>query len=77
MLALVPGFDEKFLANPANGFAKSAFLDSWETLVPKHTKLELVKIPDARMLVLDDQPKQADDAIAKFVEQVGRVKSGR
>ena len=77
VLALVPGFDEKFLANPANGFAKSAFLDSWETLVPKHTKLELVKIPDARMLVLDDQPKQADDAIAKFVEQVGRVKSGR
>ena len=77
VLALVPGFDEKFLADPANGFAKTAFLDSWEILVPKHPKLELVKIPDARMLVLDDQPKQADDAIAKFVEQVGRVKSGR
>jgi pimeloyl-ACP methyl ester carboxylesterase len=72
VLALVPGFDEKFLANPGNGFAKAAFLDSWETLVPEHPKLELVKIPDARMLVLDDQPKRADDAIAKFVEQVGR-----
>jgi pimeloyl-ACP methyl ester carboxylesterase len=74
VLALVPGFDEKFLANPANVFAKSAFLDSWETLVPKHPKIELVKIPDSRMLVLDDQPKLADDAIAKFVGQLDLAK---
>ena len=71
VLALVPGFDEKFLADPANGFAKPAFLDSWETLVPKHPQLELVKIPNARMLVLDDQPKAADDAIAVFVKKIG------
>jgi len=71
-LALVPGFDEKFLSNPANGFAKTAFLDSWETLVPRHPKLELVKIPDARMLVLDDQPKLADEAIATFVGKVSQ-----
>lgn len=70
VLALVPGFDEKFLAEPANSFAKPAFLDSWETLVPKHHKLELVKIPNARMLVLDDQPKVTDDAIARFVSSL-------
>jgi len=70
VLALVPGFDEKFLADPANGFAKPAFLDSWETLVPKHPQLELVKIPNARMLVLDDQPTAADDAIAAFVKKI-------
>ncbi|OLD27232.1 MAG: hypothetical protein AUJ04_04540 [Acidobacteria bacterium 13_1_40CM_3_55_6] len=70
VLALVPGFDEKFLADPANSFAKPAFLDSWETLVPKHPQLELVKIPSARMLVLDDQPKTADDAIATFVGKI-------
>jgi pimeloyl-ACP methyl ester carboxylesterase len=69
VLTLVPGFDEKFLADPANSFAKPAFLDSWETLVPKHPQLELVKIPNARMLVLDDQPNAADDAIAKFVKR--------
>ena len=68
VLALVPGFDEKFLADPANGFAKPAFLDSWETLVPKHPQLELVKIPNARMLVLDDQPQAADEAIAAFMK---------
>jgi len=71
VLALVPGFDEKFLADPANGFAKPSFVDSWETLVPKHPQLELVKIPNARMLVLDDQPKAADDAIAAFVKRIG------
>ena len=74
VLALVPGFDGKFLADPANSFAKIAFLDSWESLVPKHPKLELVKIPDARMLVLEDQPKLADDAIAMFVARVNKVK---
>jgi hypothetical protein len=67
-------FDEKFLANPANGFAKSAFLDSWEILVPKHPKLELVKIPDSRMLVLDDQPKLADDAITRFIGKLDHTK---
>ena len=70
VLALVPGFDEKFLADPLNGFAKPAFLDSWETLVPKHPQLELVKISNARMLVLDDQPKAADEAIAAFVRKI-------
>lgn len=72
VLALVPGFDEKFLVDPANGFAKPSFLDSWETLVPKHPQLELVKIPNARMLVLDDEPKVADDAIAMFVGRVSK-----
>jgi pimeloyl-ACP methyl ester carboxylesterase len=70
VLSLVPGFDEKFLADPANGFAKPAFLDSWETLVPKHPQLELVKIPNARLLVLDDQPQLADQAIAAFIQRI-------
>jgi pimeloyl-ACP methyl ester carboxylesterase len=71
VLALVPGFDEKFLADPANGFAKPSFLDSWETLIPKHPLLEIIKIPNARMLVLDDQPQAADDAINAFVKKIG------
>ena len=77
VLALVPGFDEKFLADPANGFAKPAFLDSWETLVPKNPQLELVKIPNARMLVLDDQPKFADETIARFIERIGKLQEGQ
>lgn len=70
VLALVPGFDEKFLADSANSFAKPAFLDSWETLVPKNSLLEIVKIPNARMLMLDDQPKETDDAIEAFIKRV-------
>lgn len=70
ILALVPTFDEKFLADPANAFAKPSFLDSWETIVPKHPMLELVKISNARMLVLDDQPQAADEAIAAFMKKI-------
>jgi pimeloyl-ACP methyl ester carboxylesterase len=77
VLALIPGFDEKFLADPANSFAKLSFVNSWETLIPKNPKLQLVKIPYARLLVLEDQPEKADDAIATFVEQAGKPQKGR
>lgn len=76
VLVLIAGFDEKYLADPANRFTKMAYVDSWETLIPKHPKVKLVKIPDARLLVLEDQPKLADDAITQFVEQVVKAHSG-
>ena len=76
VLALIPGFDEKFLADPANSFTKMVYVDSWETLMPKNSKVKLVKIPDARLLVLEDQPKLADDAITLFVEQAVKAHSG-
>jgi pimeloyl-ACP methyl ester carboxylesterase len=72
VLALIPGFDEQFLANPANGFAKG-LLNTWLTVVPKHPLIQLVQIPEARLLILDDQPQQTDDAIAAFVAKVGAV----
>jgi len=68
VLALIPGFNEKFLADPANSFYKMSFQDSWEPL-SKNPLLRRISIPDARALVLDDQPKLADEAIAKFVRQ--------
>jgi pimeloyl-ACP methyl ester carboxylesterase len=75
VLVLVAGFDEKYLADPANSFTKMAYVDSWETLIPKHPKVKLVKIQDARLLVLEDQPKLADDAITLFVEQAVKIHS--
>ncbi|MBD0371025.1 MAG: alpha/beta hydrolase [Pyrinomonadaceae bacterium] len=77
VLALIPTFDEKFLADPLNSFAKTAIIGSWDTLAPRHPKLELVKIPNARMLVLEDQPRLADETIATFVQQVGKTQAGR
>ena len=70
VLALIPGFDDKYLADPANSGMKTAYIDRWENLNPKPSKLQLAKVPNARILVLDDQPKQADDAVIKFVEQI-------
>ena len=75
VLAVIPNFDEKFLANPTNSFTKTSFVDPWEPLASKQPKLELVKIPDARLLVLEDQPNQADDAIAMFVAKMEGSKS--
>lgn len=69
LLALVPGFNEKFLAGPANGFYKISFQDSWEPL-SKNPQVQRISIPDARALILEDQPKLTDDAIATFIEKL-------
>jgi len=70
VLALVPMFDEAFLADPANAFTKLAYVDSWDRLLPQNPQLTLAKIPNARLLVLADEPLAADNAIAGFVTKI-------
>jgi pimeloyl-ACP methyl ester carboxylesterase len=71
VLALKPGFNPTLLADPAYGWFKASFQDRWDA-VPKNPRLELITIPDARALMLDDQPTQTDRAIAAFVEANSR-----
>ncbi len=70
ILVLAPGFDEKYLADPANTFAKVAYVDLWDTLIPKNQNVEVVKVPNARLMVLDDQPARSDEAIARFTDHL-------
>jgi pimeloyl-ACP methyl ester carboxylesterase len=67
VLALVPGFNEKTLADPANSWFKAAFQDAWQGFT-KNPCLQMVTIPNARALILDDQPSLADGSIAAFVD---------
>ena len=67
LLALIPGFNEKLLADPAAAWFKASFQDAWDRL-PWSPSVQVVTIPDARALILDDQPAMADRAIAAFVE---------
>jgi len=66
LLALRPGFNEKFLADPANSWYKTSFQDAWDAF-SKDPRIQVVTIPNARALLLDDQPKLTDEAIATFV----------
>jgi pimeloyl-ACP methyl ester carboxylesterase len=66
LLAVIPGFNETFLADPANSFYKMAFQSSWEAL-SRNPQIQLLTIPNARVLLLDDQPKLIDEAISTFV----------
>jgi pimeloyl-ACP methyl ester carboxylesterase len=72
MLLLSPGFDEKYLADPANTFAKLAYVTSWETLAPQNNKLEVAKIPNSRLLVFDDQPQASEEAVASFLKRLAK-----
>jgi hypothetical protein len=63
LLALRPGFNGQLLADPASSWYKTSFQDSWDAF-SKNPRIQVVTIPNARALILDDQPKLADDAIA-------------
>jgi pimeloyl-ACP methyl ester carboxylesterase len=71
LLALRPGFNEKVLADPANSWYKASFQDSWDAFA-KNSRIQLLTIPKARALILDDQPKMTDDAIAAFVGHISK-----
>jgi pimeloyl-ACP methyl ester carboxylesterase len=66
LLALRPGFNGKLLADPANSWYKTSFQDAWDAF-SKNPRIQVVTIPNARALLLDDQPKLTDEAIATFV----------
>ena len=65
LLALRPGFNEQFLADPAHAFFKMAFQDGWDTF-SKNSHIQVITIPNARALILDDQNKLSNDAITAF-----------
>ena len=66
---LKPGFNETLFSNPAFGWFKASFQDGWSGY-PRNPRVELTTIPDARALILDDQPALADNAIATFVSRL-------
>jgi pimeloyl-ACP methyl ester carboxylesterase len=66
LLAIRPGFNEKLLADPANRWYKTSFQDVWDAF-SKNPQIKVVTIANARALLLDDQPKLTDEAIATFV----------
>jgi pimeloyl-ACP methyl ester carboxylesterase len=65
VLLLNPGFNEPLLSNPTYGWFKAYFKDNW-TRYPGNPRVEVVTVPDARALLLDDQPALADQAIERF-----------
>jgi pimeloyl-ACP methyl ester carboxylesterase len=73
VLVLRPGFNETLLSNAAFGWFKASFQDGWNGY-PANPRVELMTIPDARALILDDQPGLADRAIATFVSAAAQRK---
>ena len=69
MLLLLPGFSEAVLADSAHSWFKARFEDGW-TRLPGNPQRQVVTIGDARALLLDDQPEQADRAIVTFADRV-------
>jgi len=76
LLALRPGFNERLLADSATSWFKASFQDSWEAF-SKNSRIQLLTIPNARALILEDQPKLADDGVARFIEKVSKAKAHR
>jgi hypothetical protein len=69
LLVLKPGFDEKLLAEPGHGFFKTMLQDSWDPF-SRNPRIQVMTIPHARALILDDEPAMADQAIAAWTRNV-------
>jgi hypothetical protein len=76
LLALRPGFNEKLLAASATSWFKASFQDSWDAF-SKNSRIQLLTIPNARALILEDQPKLADDGVARFIENLSKANAQR
>ena len=76
LLALRPGFNETVLADAANAWFKSSLQDSW-IVFSKNPNIRLLTVPNARALILDDEPSVADEAIGSFVNTKNAHASGR
>jgi pimeloyl-ACP methyl ester carboxylesterase len=74
LLALRPGFNERVLADPANGWYKTSFLDAWDVFSGSPL-MQLQMIPNARTLITEDQPKLADDAISRFIGHISKARA--
>lgn len=68
-LVLVPGFDEKFLADPVNNLFKTWFVTAWDSSVIKQPNAELVRIPGGRLLLLRKKSEIANNAIEHFIDR--------
>lgn len=70
LLALVPGFDAEFHANPRNSFYKDVFENTWKVFGKLSPKIEVNVLEGVRMFMWKDNPKLVNETIDKFVTKV-------
>jgi predicted TIM-barrel fold metal-dependent hydrolase len=70
LLALRPGFNESILADSANRWFKTSFVDAWSAF-SANPAIHLTTVADSGVLVFHDQLRAADEAIVAFLGQAG------
>ena len=63
MHVLVPGLSPEILADPKQAYAKSFFIDSWETVRAANPSIVVRRVPDSGVFITDDQPEAVQRAI--------------
>jgi hypothetical protein len=61
--ALVPGLSPEILSDRKQAYAKSFFIDSWETVSAANPSIVIRRVPDSGVFITDDQPKTVQEAI--------------
>jgi hypothetical protein len=72
---LVPELSPEILSDPKQAYAKTFFVDAWETARSANPSIVIRRVPDAHVFVTDDQPiavRQAIDEVAALRVGVGR-----
>jgi pimeloyl-ACP methyl ester carboxylesterase len=76
LLALRPAFTATVLADQANAWFRTSFVDAWKAF-SGNAHIQLTTLEDSGVLVFDDQPKAADDTVIEFLERIGLARARR
>ncbi len=72
VLVLRPGFRQDWIEDSQNGsfnFIKPQFIDGWDKLREKNSKIEIVDIPDSGVFVWKDQPEKTYEYLLEFLKR--------
>jgi len=71
-VVLVPGFDEAFMSSVSGTVVRERFQAGWEAALDAGAPLDYSIVPDARLLLWEDQPESVSKALARVVESSAR-----
>jgi pimeloyl-ACP methyl ester carboxylesterase len=72
---LVPELSPEILSDPKQAYAKTLFIDAWQTARRANPSIVLRRVPNAHVFITEDQPmavRQAIDEVAALRVGVGR-----
>ena len=69
---LVPELSPEILSDPNQAYAKTFFIDAWETARTANPSIVIRRVPNAHVFITDDQPL----AVRRAIDELAALRGG-